>query len=63
MDDIVSEYIAYLMQFVELDKPIMPKFDLGAYTDNEYLLTIGELNEDFDLILDEEVYSDYLKGE
>ncbi len=51
------------MRFVELDKPIMPKFDLSAYTDNEYLLTINELNEDFDLILDEEVYSDYLKGE
>ena len=63
MDDIVSEYIAYLSNFREINKPLMPKFDINAYTDNEYLLIVKELNQDYDLILDEEVYSDYLKGE
>ncbi|MBR2969763.1 MAG: hypothetical protein IKC49_01775 [Clostridia bacterium] len=63
MNDIVSEYIAYLSKFVEINKPKMPKFDLYAYTDNEYLLIVKELNQDYDLIFDEDVYSDYLKGE
>ena len=63
MNDEISEYIAYLSRFVERVKPIMPNFDLGAYTDSEYLSIINELNFDFDLIDDEVVYISYLKGE
>jgi len=63
MDDEVSEYIAFLSKFVDVDKPRMPKFDLGAYTDNEYLSAMRELNHAYDLIYDEELYNRYLRGE
>ena len=62
MNDEIREYIAYLSRSITLDKPSMPKFDLGAYTDSEYLSAIESVMRAFDPVNDDLV-SRYLKGE
>ena len=63
MDEEIKAYQEYLLSFVEIKKPIMPKFDLLAYTDNEYLNAIKLVLEDYFRVDDFELTIDYLKGE
>jgi len=59
----VFHYIEYLSNFKELNRPKMPNFDVGAYTDIEYVNAIKEINLDFDKVDDFKVYEKFLKGE
>ncbi len=63
MDEEINEYIKYLLNFGMVQKPLMPKFNLMAYTDNEYLLAIENIMFEYDLIDDECVTIRYLKGD
>ncbi len=63
MNEEIEEYIAYLSKFECRMKPKMPNFDLSAYTDNEYLSVINRINLEYDWLMDEEVYFEYLRGE
>ena len=58
----IEEYEKYLLNFGMFKKPQMPKFDVGAYTDNEYLSVIFDLMKDFDLFDDEYLTIKHLKG-
>ena len=62
MNDEIREYIAYLSKSLTFVKPSMPKFDIYAYTDNEYLNAIRSIMRDFDLVNDDLV-ARYLEGE
>lgn len=59
----ILNYIEYLKTFKEVNKPIMPNFDISAYTDIEYIKMISELQKDFDNFEDLEVYLQFLKGD
>ena len=59
----VFHYIEYLAKFREVNRPKMPIFDGGAYTDIEYQNAIFEINNEFDKIDDFGVYEEFLKGE
>ena len=59
----VFHYIEYLENFREVNRPKMPKFDIDAYTDNEYQKAIFEINSEFDKFDDLAVYEEFLKGE
>ncbi len=63
MHDEIREYIAFLSKFTALDKPKMPKFDLDAYTDNEYLNAIDSIMRDYENVDDEYLTIRYIKGE
>ena len=63
MDEEINEYIKYLFNFGEVEKPLMPKFNLMAYTDNEYLSAIEDVMQDYDFVDDESVTIRYLKGD
>ena len=59
----IFHYIEYLAKFREVNRPKMPKFDVGAYTDIEYQNAIFEINNEFDKIDDFGLYEEFLKGE
>lgn len=59
----IKEYEKYLLNFGMVKKPIMPKFDVSAYTDNEYASAIFDILKDFDLIDDEYLTVDRFKGD
>ena len=63
MNEEVYEYIKYLLDMVNINKPDMPNFDTQAYTDNEYVLEIDELNEDFDIVDDLDLTIEHLQGD
>lgn len=63
MNKEIEEYEKYLSKFVMVEKPTMPKIDLFAYTDNEYLSVVDELLKDYDKVDDEYLTIAYLKGE
>ena len=63
MDEEIREYVQLLYNVKEVEKPLMPKFDLSAYTDNEYLSAISSIQNDFDLIDDFAVTIKFLKGD
>ena len=52
-----------IVEFKEIEKPPMPKFDLLAYNDNEYTLAIEEMNREFENIDDYDIVIKYLQGE
>ena len=62
MDEEIREYEKYLASFGLIEKPQMPKFDISAYTDNEYLSVVYNLLKDYDNVDDEYLTIDYLKG-
>lgn len=45
---LAEKYVDYLLTLHEIKKPIMPNFDLDAYTDNNYIKVLDELTVDFD---------------
>lgn len=59
----IEGYEKYLLNFGVVEKPIMPKFDVSAYTDNEYTSAIFNILKDFDLIDDEYLTVDRFKGD
>ena len=59
----IEDYEKYLLNFGVVNKPIMPKFDLWAYTDNEYISAIFDLNEAFVFVDDEYLTIKHLKGD
>ncbi len=61
MDKLINEYINYLSKLNEITRPKMPRIITTAYTDNEYLLAIDELMNDFDKIDDLSVTLRFLK--
>ena len=63
MSEEIMAYIDFLHNYNEVKKPDMPKFDVGAYTENEYLLTVFNLLKEFDFIDDEYLTIKHLKGE
>lgn len=63
MHDEIREYEKLLCGSLEIKKPEMPIFDVLAYTDNEYLLAIADLNDAFDPIDDLYLTLNFLKGD
>ncbi len=62
MREEIGEYEKYLASFNSVDKPQMPRFDVSAYNDNEYLAVVNELLLDFDSVDDMYLTIQYLKG-
>ena len=63
MEEQVIAYIEYLSNLKEITRPKMPKFDLSAYSDNEYKLAIQSLIKDYEGVDDFLITLHYLKGE
>lgn len=63
MTEEINEYLRYLLDFRMVEKPQMPKFNHLAYTDNEYVLAIEEIMQDFNLQEDESLSVKHLKGD
>ena len=47
MEEEIKAYIDYLLNFVEITKPDKPNVDITSYNDNEYILAINEVMEEF----------------
>ena len=63
MNEEAIAYIGYLSKLKEIKRPAMPIFDVLAYTDNEYLMSIKEIEKDFEYIDDYYLSLHHLKGE
>ena len=63
MNDYVEAYIVFLLNSRELVRPVMPKFNVSAYTENEYVTAINEIVKDYEFVDDMEVLEHFLKGE
>lgn len=63
MNDEILKYAEYLINFGVVNKPKMPKFNYKAYTDNEYLSAIWDIEKFFDQIDDEYLTIKHLKGD
>ena len=63
MSEINDAYIEFLLKFRELERPLMPKFDVFAYTDSEYLNAIKDVENLFSLVDDLSVTERFLKGD
>ena len=63
MNEEINAYEEYLLSFGLVEKQQMPKFDLRAYTENEYTSAIFELLKDFDIFDDEYLTVERFKGD
>ena len=63
MNKEIEEYEKYLLNFGVVNKPQMPKFDLLAYTDSEYLSVVFDFLESFNVEDDEMLTIRHLKGD
>ena len=63
MYDLVNAYVDFLLEMKEFKKPEMPKFDVNAYTDNEYASAIFDILRDFDLFDDMYLTVNRFKGD
>ena len=63
MNKLVDAYIEFLQNSRELVRPVMPKFNVFAYTESEYENAINEINLDYEFIDDLSVTEHFLKGE
>ena len=63
MREEIGAYEKYLLNFTMVKKPIMPKFNTSAYTDNEYAKAIKDIMGDYGGIDDEYLTIQHLKGE
>ena len=63
MNDYIEAYIKFLLNFKELERPPMPKFDISAYTESEYVGAINEVVRDYEFIDDLSITEHFLKGE
>ena len=63
MEEQVNAYIEFLARFGVVQKPDMPKFDVSAYTENEYVRAINSIEQDFEFADSINLTEQYLKGE
>ena len=63
MNEFVEAYIEFLQNFSELDRPIMPKFNVYAYTESEYINAVEDTMRDYEFIDDLSITEHFLKGE
>ena len=63
MNGLVEAYIEFLHSFTGLERPIMPKFDVSAYTESEYLNAINEINSNYEFVDDLSITEHFLKGD
>jgi hypothetical protein len=63
MNEFVNAYIEFLQISKEFIKPLMPKFNVSAYTESEYVKAINEINLDYEFIDDLTVTEHFLKGD
>lgn len=63
MEEQVNAYIKYLAGFGVVQKPVMPKFDVVAYTENEYVKAITNIEQQFEFTDCVGLTEQYLKGE
>lgn len=63
MNEEIREYIDYLLTFGRVQKPKMPKFDLSAYNDNEYIFALQDIMYDYDAVDDLYLTLEYLQGD
>ena len=63
MNEFVDAYIEFLQNFTELERPIMPKFDVSAYTESEYVTAISNTMREYENIDDLGVTEHFLKGD
>lgn len=61
MNEEINAYIEYLLNFSMVHKPIMPKFNVLAYTDNEYTSAIYNIMKDYSMVEDEYLTIEHLK--
>ena len=59
----IEAYEKYLLNFGIVEKPVMPKFDVLAYTENEYRLTIFPLLTEYDKFDDLYLTVERFKGD
>ena len=62
MNEEIEEYAKYLLNFGCVNKPLMPKFNVSAYTESEYLSVVFEWQKLFNFD-EENITVKYLKGE
>ena len=63
MNNLVQAYIDFLIEFKPVEKPIMPKFNVSEYTDNEYQIAINEIMCDYQFVEDLDCSLKFFKGE
>ena len=63
MNEIVDAYIKFLLNSRELIRPAMPKFDVSAYTESEYVTAINDVMREYEYIDDLGVTEHFLKGD
>ena len=63
MNEEINEYEKYLLSFGVVKKPQMPKFDVLAYNDSEYVFALNETMSWFKNIDDEYLTIKHLKGD
>ncbi len=62
MNEQADAYIHYIGTMRDFDKPKMPKFDVSAYTENEYVRAITTIENEFEYTDSFDLTIDYLKG-
>lgn len=55
MEEEINAYVDYLFGIKEINRAKMPKFDISAYTDNEYIKAIRDIERDYIYIDDIDV--------
>lgn len=63
MIEFVNAYIEFLQNFAEVERPLMPKFDVSAYTESEYVTAINDVMREYEYIDDLGVTEHFLKGD
>ena len=63
MIDLVEAYIEFLQNFTELERPLMPKFNVSAYTESEYVSAVEDVLRDYEYIDDLSITEHFLKGD
>ena len=63
MIDLVEAYIEFLQNFQELERPLMPKFNVSAYTESEYVGAVEDVMREYEFIDDLSVTEHFLKGD
>ncbi len=63
MNELAMAYIEYIAKLKTVKKPKMPKFDVLAYNDSDYILAIENIMKDYQSVDDFAVYEFFLKGD
>ena len=63
MNKLVDAYIEFLLNSRELVRPAMPKFNVSAYTESEYVSAVEYVMRDYERIDDLGITEHFLKGD